>query len=79
VLRGAARRLAWRYLEPGKPVQNAFVASFNSKLRDERRTERVFLSLAGARETSEAWRRDYNYLRPQWQSQSLNPKRVRSA
>jgi len=79
VLRGAARRLAWRYLEPGKPAQNAFVASFNSKQRDERRTERVFLSLAGAREASEAWRRDYNYLRLQSQSRSLNPKRVRSA
>ena len=35
VLRWATRRLAWHYIEPGKPVQNAFIESFNSKLRDE--------------------------------------------
>jgi len=34
VLRWATGRLAWHYIEPGKPVQNAFVESFNSKLRD---------------------------------------------
>src|SRR5215472_3769951 len=35
VLRWATRRIAWHYIEPGKPVQNAFIESFNSKLRDE--------------------------------------------
>jgi putative transposase len=35
VLRWATRRVAWHYIEPGKPVQNAFVESFNSRLRDE--------------------------------------------
>ena len=35
VLRWATRRVAWHYIEPGKPVQNAFIESFNSKLRDE--------------------------------------------
>jgi hypothetical protein len=55
VLRWATGRLAWHYIEPGKPVQNAFVESFNSKLRDECLNEHVFLSLAGARETIEAW------------------------
>jgi putative transposase len=35
VLRWATGRLRWYYIEPGKPVQNAFVESFNSKLRDE--------------------------------------------
>ena len=45
VLRWATRRLAWHYIEPGKPVQNAFIESFNSKLRDECLNEYVFFSL----------------------------------
>jgi putative transposase len=43
VLRWATGRLRWHYIEPGKPVQNAFVESFNSKLRDECLNEHVFL------------------------------------
>lgn len=64
VLRWATGRLEWHYIDPGKPVQNAFVESFNSKLRDECLNEHVFLTLAEARETIEAWRYDYNHLRP---------------
>jgi hypothetical protein len=37
------------YIEPGKPVQNAFIESFNSKLRDECLNEYVFTSLGEAR------------------------------
>jgi putative transposase len=43
VLRWATGRLEWHYIEPGKPVQHAFVESFNSKLRDECLNEHVFL------------------------------------
>ena len=64
VLRWATGRLAWHYIEPGKPVQNPFIESFNSRLRDECLNEHVFLSLAEARQTIEAWRYDYNHLRP---------------
>jgi putative transposase len=73
VLRWATGRLAWHYIEPGKPVQNAFIESFNSKLRDECLNEHLFLSLAGARETIEAWRHDYNYLRPHGSLAALTP------
>jgi transposase InsO family protein len=48
------------YIAPDKSVQNAFVESFNSRLRDECLNEHVFLSLAEARATIEAWRDDYN-------------------
>ncbi len=39
----------WHYIAPGKPVQNAFVESFNGKLRDECLNEHVFTSLTEAR------------------------------
>ncbi len=49
VLRWATGRLEWHYIEPGKPVQSAFVESFNSLLRDECLNEHVFLTLAESR------------------------------
>jgi putative transposase len=73
VLRWATGRLEWHYIEPGKPVQNAFVESFNSRLRDECLNEHVFLTLAEARETIEAWRDDYNYRRPHSSLGALTP------
>jgi putative transposase len=73
VLRWATGRLDWHYIEPGKPVQNAFIESFNSRLRDECLNEHVFLTLAEARETIEAWRHDYNHLRPHSSLGALTP------
>ena len=73
VLRWATRRVAWHYIEPGKPVQNAFVESFNSKLRDECLNEYVFTTLAEARTIIEAWRQDYNQLRPHASLGALTP------
>ena len=52
------------FIEPGKPVQNAFIESFNGRMRDECLNEHWFLSLGEARETIEAWRKDYNEVRP---------------
>jgi putative transposase len=73
VLRWATGRLEWYYVEPGKPVQNAFVESFNSKLRDECLNEHVFLTLAEAREIIDAWRYDYNHRRPHSSLSALTP------
>jgi len=56
--------VALHFIEPGKPVQNAFAESFNGRLRDECLNENWFLSLAEAREVIEAWRVDYNTRRP---------------
>jgi putative transposase len=73
VLRWATGRLQWHYIEPGKPVQNAFVESFNSRLRDECLNEHVFVSLSEAREIVEAWRHDYNHVRPHSSLGALTP------
>jgi len=62
----AIRHWGWRaaYLTLGLPVQNAFIESFNSRLRDECLNEHMFVSLSEAREIIEAWRHDYNHVRP---------------
>jgi putative transposase len=65
VLRWAeGRAVEWHYIAPGKPRQNAFVESFNGRLRDECLNEHVFASLAEARRLIEAWRDDYNRVPP---------------
>jgi putative transposase len=53
-----------RLIQPGKPTQNAFIESFNGKLRDERLNEHWFKSLAHAVEVINTWRKDYNEVRP---------------
>jgi putative transposase len=58
------RGVALHFIEPGKPVQNAFVESFQGRLRDECLDRHWFVSLADARHTVEAWRQDYNRVRP---------------
>jgi putative transposase len=52
------------FSRPGKPTDNAFVESFNGRLRDECLNEHLFPSLAAARGIIEAWRTDYNTVRP---------------
>jgi putative transposase len=54
----------WHYIAPGKPTQNAFIESFNGKLRDELLNETLFDSLAHARIALTEWKNDYNGFRP---------------
>ena len=54
----------WHYIAPGKPTQNAFVEAFNGRLRDECLNETLFTSLDQARKVLDAWRLDYNQIRP---------------
>jgi putative transposase len=58
------RGVRLRFIDPGKPVQNAFVESFNGRFRDECLDQHWFESLADARRTVEDWRQDYNRMRP---------------
>lgn len=52
------------FIQPGKPTQNAFVESFNGKFRDGCLNQHWFASLEDAREIIDAWREDYNRIRP---------------
>jgi len=53
-------KVAWHYIAPGKPEQNAFAESFIGRLRDELLNETLFRSLAHTRAVLETWRVDYN-------------------
>jgi putative transposase len=65
VLRPAQERgVAWHCIAPGKPMQNGLVESFNGCLCDECLNEHLFASLAEARALIEAWRVEYNTIRP---------------
>jgi putative transposase len=52
------------FSRPGKPTDNAVIESFNGRLRDECLNQHWFLSLDEARAVTEAWREDYNRVRP---------------
>jgi putative transposase len=52
------------YIEPGRPMQNGHVESFNGKLRDECLNTHWFSTLRQARSIVENWRTDYNNVRP---------------
>ena len=52
------------FSRPGKPTDNAFIESFNGRLRQECLNQNWFTSLAEARQIIEEWRRDYNDYRP---------------
>ena len=62
-----------RLIEPGKPNQNAYVESFNGRLRDECLNEHWFTSLSHARIVIETWRREYNEERPKKSLGGLTP------
>ena len=68
------RRVEWHYIAPGKPQQNAFVESFNGRLRDELLNETLFTSLAHAREVLALWKDDYNTIRPHSGLGNLTPE-----
>ncbi|RLL63844.1 IS3 family transposase [Ochrobactrum soli] len=77
-------KVEWHYIAPGKPIQNAFIESFNGRLRDKLLNETLFSSLTHARSALLNWRSDYNDHRPHsglgWMTpaefaQTINPRR----
>ena len=71
------RNVDWHYIQPGKPQQNAFAESFIGRLRDECLNETLFSSLDEARALLEAWREDYNRVRPHSSLANRTPEEFR--
>jgi putative transposase len=69
------KQLQLRFIEPGKPQQNAYIESFNGKFRDECLNEHWFLSMRHARKIIDAWRQEYNGERPHSSLGYLTPNR----
>ena len=51
-------------IQPGRPMQNGYIESFNGKFRDECLNEHWFQTLPQARSEIAGWRKDYNEVRP---------------
>lgn len=60
----AERSIALQFSDPGKPTQNANVESLNGRIRDELLNLHSFATIAQARTAADAWRLQYNDVRP---------------
>ncbi len=58
------RGIQLHFITPGKPIENAYIESFNGKFRDECLNQHWFVDLEDARQIIEQWRMDYNQHRP---------------
>ena len=56
--------LHWHTIQPGRPMENGYVESFNGRFRDERLNENWFSTLADARHKIAQWKQDCNQIRP---------------
>lgn len=61
------------FITPGKPLENAFVESFNGRFRDECLNEHWFMNLHDARAKIEKWRNEYNHERPHSSLGNMTP------
>ena len=62
------------FIDPGKPIQNAHVESFNGKVRDEFLNEHWFATVREAQVLAEAFRIDFNTVRPHSSLKNLTPE-----
>lgn len=68
-----AQSIKLQFIQPGKPMQNGYIESFNGKFRDECLNLHWFLDLDDARKIIDAWRLDYNTVRPHSSLINLSP------
>ena len=62
-------------IEPGRPMQNGYIESFNGKFRDECLNEHWFETLHQARTAIATWREDFNEIRPHSSCKRMPPAR----
>jgi len=61
------------FIDPGKPMQNGYIESFNGKFRAECLDQHWFRNLSEAKEIIEDWRLEYNHIRPHMSLDNLTP------
>ena len=61
------------FIDPGKPMQNGYIESFNGKFRAECLNQHWFRNLSEAKEIIEGWRLEYNHIRPHMSLDNLTP------
>ena len=69
----ADRGIELHFIQPGKPVQNTHIESFNGRPRDECLNQHYFTSLADVQFHRDRWRRTYNTARPHIACYPLTP------
>ena len=74
----AAKGVKLHFIRPGKPVENAYIESFNGRFRDECLNEHIFRTIEEARHLIETWRCDYNRHRPHSTLGHLTPEEYAS-
>jgi putative transposase len=62
------------FIKPGKPIQNAFIESFNGRLRHECLNQHYFVTLLEAKRIIETWRLEYNSFRPHGSLNGMTPE-----
>ncbi len=62
------------FIRPGKPTENGHIESFNGRFQEECLDTQAFSSLAEARRIIEAWRQDYNVVRPHSSLAGMSPE-----
>jgi putative transposase len=67
------RKINLQFIQPGRPMQNAYIERKNGSLRRELLNAYLFYSLAEVRARSEEWRIDYNTERPHKSLKYLSP------
>jgi len=77
-LKGIVADLTLDFIRPGKPIENAYIESFNGRLRQECLNQCWFSSLEDAKIKIEAWRIDYNEHRPHTSLGNKTPEQFES-
>jgi len=62
------------FIRPGRPVENAFIESFNGRFRDECLNQHTFMDMADVAKKLSAWQKEYNEVRPHSSLADMAPK-----